>query len=42
MFRDFAALAALYMIHPKAQEYGILGMIVWWNLMGKYLDRVDR
>lgn len=34
MVRDFAALAALYYVFPKAQAYGLPGLFVWWNLAG--------
>ena len=36
MLRDFAALAALYLIYPTVQaKYGLPGLFVWWNLAGK-------
>ena len=36
MVRDFAALAGLYYVYPKVQaEYGLPGLLVWWNLAGE-------
>lgn len=36
MVRDFAALAGLYYVYPKVQEYGLPGLFVWWNLAGAF------
>jgi hypothetical protein len=36
MLRDFAALAALYIIYPSVQaNFGLAGLFVWWNLAGR-------
>lgn len=35
MFRDFALLAVLYFVYPRAEAYGLPGLFVWWNLAGK-------
>ncbi|TFJ86925.1 hypothetical protein NSK_002013 [Nannochloropsis salina CCMP1776] len=38
MLRDFAALAALYIIYPSVQaNFGLAGLFVWWNLAGFFM-----
>jgi hypothetical protein len=39
-FRDFAILVALYWVYGAAEARGLPGLVVWWNLTGRWHPQI--